>query len=155
MASAKWVLVGAGSLGVALAATTGLAERAPRVSAIPLVSSHQTPGQTSAAPKPAQPAAAAPDLAKIVPTYCINCHNDELKRGDLSFVKFDLAKAGQNQEVVEKMIRKLQAGMMPPPGARRPTPDTYAAFITTLESKMDAAVAYDLAGKVLMVEVAK
>jgi hypothetical protein len=103
------------------------------------VSSHQTPSQTSAAQKPATPAAAAPDLTKIVPTYCINCHNDELKRGDLSFVKFDLAKAGQNQVVVEKMIRKLQAGMMPPPGARRPTPDVYAAFINTLESRMDAA----------------
>ncbi|HEY7475494.1 MAG TPA: DUF1587 domain-containing protein, partial [Vicinamibacterales bacterium] len=124
-----------------MAATTGLAERAPRVSSVSPVSSHQTPSQTSAAQKPATPAAAAPDLTKIVPTYCINCHNDELKRGDLSFVKFDLAKAGQNQVVVEKMIRKLQAGMMPPPGARRPTPDVYAAFINTLESRMDAAAA--------------
>ena len=90
MASAKWVLVSAGSLAVALAATTGLAERAPRPSSIPLVSSHQsTSTQTPAAPKTqtaAPAAAAAPDLTKLVPTYCINCHNDDLKRGDLSFV---------------------------------------------------------------------
>jgi hypothetical protein len=145
MASAKWVLVSAGSLAVALAATTGLAERAPRKSSIPLVSSHQSPAtQKPAAPKTqtaAPAAAAAPDLTKIVPSYCINCHNDELKRGDLSFVKFDLARAGQNQEVVEKMIRKLRAGMMPPPGSRRPPPETYAAFISTLEGKMDIAAA--------------
>ena len=143
MASAKWVLVSAGGLAVALAATTGFAQRAPQPSSIPLVSSHQsTSPQTPAAPKTqtaAVAAAAAPDLAKIVPTYCINCHNDDLKRGDLSFVKFDLARAGENQEVVEKMIRKLQAGMMPPPGSRRPTPEIYAAFIATLETKMNAA----------------
>ncbi len=142
MASAKWVLVGAGSLGVALAATTILAERSPRVSSMPLVSSHQsTAAQTPAtkAPQAVTPAAAGPDLTKIVPTYCINCHNDELKRGDLSFVKFDLAKAGQNQEVVERMIRKLAAGMMPPPGSRRPTPEVYQAFLTNLETRMDSA----------------
>ena len=111
MASAKWVLVGAGSLGVALAATTILAERAPRASSLPLVSSHQTTTpQAPATPRTPQtaPVAAAPDLAKIVPTYCINCHNEELKRGDLSFVKFDLARASENQEVVERMIRKLR-----------------------------------------------
>ncbi len=111
MVSAKWVLVSAGSLGVALAATTGLAERSPRVSSMPLVSSHQTTSsQAPATPRTPQTTAApaAPDLTKIVPTYCINCHNDELKRGDLSFVKFDLTRASQNQEVVERMIRKLR-----------------------------------------------
>jgi hypothetical protein len=142
MASAKWVLVSAGGLGVALAATTLLAERSPRASIFPVLSAHQTAtSQTATPPRPtAQPAAAAaPDLTKIVPQYCINCHNDELKRGDLSFAKFDLAQAGQNQEVVEKMIRKLAAGMMPPPGSRRPTPEIYQTFLRTLEGKMDAA----------------
>ena len=144
MVSAKWVLVSAGSLGVALAATTGLAERSPRVSSMPLVSSHQTTSaQAPATPRTPQTTAApaAPDLTKIVPTYCINCHNDELKRGDLSFVKFDLTRASQNQEVVERMIRKLAAGMMPPPGSRRPTPELYQAFLTSLEGKMDTAAA--------------
>jgi hypothetical protein len=128
---------------VALAATTLLAERSPRASTFPLLGAHQTStSQTSTTPRtaqPAAPAATAPDLTKIVPQYCINCHNDELKRGDLSFAKFDLAQAGQNQEVVEKMIRKLAAGMMPPPGSRRPTPEVYQTFLRTLEGRMDAA----------------
>jgi hypothetical protein len=37
------------------------------------------------------------------------------------------------------MIRKLKAGMMPPPGARRPDAATIKTFVETLEAKMDAA----------------
>jgi hypothetical protein len=135
------MLVSAGSLGVALAATTGLAERAPTASPIPFISSHEQAAGAPAKQAPAPPAAAAAaqPLDQITSKFCINCHNEELKRGDLSLVSFDLSKAGQNAEVVEKMIRKLQAGMMPPPGSRRPDPQTYAAFISALESKVDAA----------------
>ena len=39
------------------------------------------------------------------------------------------------------MIRKLQAGFMPPPLAPRPDAATYAALITALESDVDAAAA--------------
>ena len=42
------------------------------------------------------------------------------KTGGLSLAAFDVAHAAQNAEVAEKMIRKLQAGMMPPP--RRAAP---------------------------------
>ena len=144
MASAKWLLVSAGSVGVALAATTGLAERAPVGSPIAFVSSHDQAATPAAkppqAPAPAAAAATQP-LDTITSKFCINCHNDELKRGDLSLVNFDLSKAAQNAQVVEKMIRKLQAGMMPPPGSRRPDPQTYAAFISALETKVDAAAA--------------
>jgi hypothetical protein len=39
--------------------------------------------------------------------------------------------------VVEKMIRKLRAGMMPPAGAKRPDADTLAALTGALEARMD------------------
>ena len=39
------------------------------------------------------------------------------------------------------MIRKLRAGMMPPPGVRRPDADVLNAFVTSLETKVDAAAA--------------
>ena len=39
------------------------------------------------------------------------------------------------------MIRKLRAGMMPPPGAKRPEPATLAALAGALETRMDAAAA--------------
>jgi hypothetical protein len=37
------------------------------------------------------------------------------------------------------MIRKLRAGMMPPPGAPRPSADTLEALVTTLETRVDEA----------------
>jgi hypothetical protein len=37
------------------------------------------------------------------------------------------------------MIKKLRAGMMPPPGAERPAPATIDALASTLETRLDAA----------------
>ena len=51
---------------------------------------------------------------------------------------FDIAKAGQEADVSERMIRKLQASMMPPPGMPRPEPAAYQGFIRTLETAVDA-----------------
>jgi hypothetical protein len=87
------------------------------------------------------PVAAASDLNDLVQTYCGDCHNDQLKRGSVSFDHFDIAKIGDNAELAEKMIRKLQAGMMPPPGQDRPDPAEYAKLVSTLEAKADAASA--------------
>src|SRR4029077_3649879 len=39
--------------------------------------------------------------------------------------------------LAEKMIQKLRAGMMPPPGAPRPGPDTLLALVSTLEREVD------------------
>ena len=39
------------------------------------------------------------------------------------------------------MIRKLRAGMMPPPGARRPDAAALDALVDALETRIDAAAA--------------
>jgi hypothetical protein len=59
----------------------------------------------------------------------------------LSLASFDVAHAAQNAEVAEKMVRKLQAGFMPPPLAPRPDPATHAALVAALETTLDAAAA--------------
>ena len=46
-----------------------------------------------------------------------------------------------NGELTEKMIRKLRAGMMPPPGAQRPEPAVIQAMATSFESRMDKLAA--------------
>ena len=97
---------------------------------------------TAEAQRPARPAPAAPSPAEfneLVDTYCVDCHNDQMKRGSISFEHFDIAKTGTNWELTERMIRKLQAGMMPPPGQERPNPVAYAALIANLEARADAA----------------
>jgi cytochrome c5 len=75
----------------------------------------------AAAPMTAQraPAAAAPPLApseRTLDQYCVTCHNDRLKTSNLSLEKLDLPTAGDHAELWEKVIRKLRAGVMPPPG---------------------------------------
>jgi hypothetical protein len=88
----------------------------------------------------AAPTAVAPS-ADVVKQYCVGCHSEKGKAGGLSLVNFDAAQADQNAEIAERMIRKLRAGMMPPPGARRPDAATLSAFTTSLEAKIDAAAA--------------
>ncbi len=77
----------------------------------------------------------------VVDRYCTRCHSDRRLTGNLSLEAFDIANAGENGAVAEKMIRKLRAGMMPPPGARRPSIDSLDALMLTLESTMDGLAA--------------
>ena len=77
----------------------------------------------------------------LVDQYCIWCHDDVEKSGDLSMSGLDLAEVGQNTEIVEKMIRKLRAGMMPPLGQPRPDARTLEAFVTSMEGGVDRVAA--------------
>jgi len=84
---------------------------------------------------------AAADQNAIVKRYCATCHSDARKTGGLSLGSFDVAKAAQNAEVAERVIRKLQAGLMPPPSSPRPDPDSYGALVSAIERQVDTAAA--------------
>ena len=73
----------------------------------------------------------------LVKRYCAGCHSERGKAGNLSLASFDLAKAGHQADVAERMIRKMQASMMPPPGMPRPDPAAYQKLITSLETTVD------------------
>src|SRR5437867_4394702 len=77
--------------------------------------------------------------AVLVKQYCAGCHSEKGRSGGLSLAAFDPSQAEQNAETIEKMIRKLRAGMMPPPGARRPEPEALEQFVTALETEVDTA----------------
>ena len=83
----------------------------------------------------------ADSLTRIVQRYCVICHNDVALTGNLSLQDFDVAAAPRMAETAEKMIVKLRAGMMPPPGMPRPTGDTLLALVESLESRIDEAAA--------------
>ena len=100
------------------------------------------PGSIQAFPAPDPPLLASPDptaLTEVVARYCTRCHNERSLRGNLSLEGFDVARADEHAETAERMIRKLRAGMMPPPGARRPAGDTLTALAQQLEEIVDAA----------------
>ncbi|MEM7415711.1 MAG: DUF1592 domain-containing protein [Gemmatimonadota bacterium] len=82
-------------------------------------------------------AAADVDPNALVERTCVRCHSDARLRGNLSLEGFDIADASTNAEVIERMIRKVQAGMMPPPGVRAPAGDTLQQFVDGLEEVMD------------------
>ena len=124
------VVLGTAIVCLALAASTGSAQKPPAARNRPtLVSSD------ASVPSSSQ------DHGAVLRRYCVACHNDKVKTGGLSLASFDVARAARNADVAERMIRKLQAGMMPPPGVPRPDEATYAALITALETRVDAAAA--------------
>ena len=63
-------------------------------------------------------------LTDVVKKTCAGCHSEQRKQGNLSLQGFDMANINGSPELAEKMIGKLRAGMMPPPGRPKPGGDT-------------------------------
>src|SRR5438094_4413115 len=94
--------------------------------------------------KPPQPPAAAGSAQTqraVLDQYCVTCHNDRTKRANLTLEKLDLTTAGDHPELWEKVIRKLRAGVMPPPGMRRPALKEYEGLRDWLETEIDQKAA--------------
>src|SRR5262249_43403300 len=99
---------------------------------------------TAIRPVPAHATAARPvnrsaEARDVIEESCLTCHDNDKQKGDLSLETFDPAKAEARADVAEKMVKKLRAGMMPPPGADRPPDASVELLVTTLENRLDAA----------------
>lgn len=93
-------------------------------------------------PSPAsenQPGFSAEAMQEAVNTYCLACHNDALATAGLSLQSIDFRAPGVHAEVLEKVVRKLRAHMMPPAGMPRPPFASYAVMTDWLESELDQA----------------
>src|SRR5262249_26488900 len=77
----------------------------------------------------------------LVNQYCITCHNEKLKTGDLMLDKLDLEHVGAQAETWEKVVRKVRAGLMAPAGAPRPQRAALDAFAEAVEHALDRAAA--------------
>jgi hypothetical protein len=73
--------------------------------------------------------------------YCVTCHNDRLKTSNLSLEHLDFATIGDHPDVWERVVRKLRAGVMPPPDIRRPALADYEALRDFLEAELDRKAA--------------
>lgn len=97
------------------------------------------PQRTSAAQTPPAQAAdpnAFPERA-VLSKYCVTCHNQRRKTAGLALDQVDAPAAGTHGAVWEKVVRKLRAGAMPPPGSPRPDQATYDTVATSLETTLD------------------
>jgi hypothetical protein len=133
---ATWVVV------LALVASRPLASASPQASAA-------TPAPR---PAPSMPRAATASTAAATPTpgqldagllkqYCITCHNQRTKTGNLALDGVDTQNIPAGADVWEKVVRKVRAGMMPPTGAPKPPKAALDAMVAHLESTLDASAA--------------
>lgn len=97
------------------------------------------PSRLDVLPVSPQSSPSPDDLNTVIRRNCILCHNARTLNGNLSLEGFDVATAHERAETTEKMIVKLRAGMMPPPGSRRPDPATLLTLVETLEATVDRA----------------
>ena len=96
-------------------------------------------GQTPAPPRGAPAQLSSEQARALLDRYCVSCHNDRLKTQNLSLQGLDLAKVADHAEVWEKVIRKMRAGVMPPPDTPRPPLAEYEALRDWLEAAVDGA----------------
>ena len=106
-----------------------------------VVGAFQAPALRASTARAARPAPVAPPDAALVKQYCVGCHNDRTKTGDLSLEGRDPAAAAADPEVWERVLRKLRVGLMPPATARPLDAGARAGFIHALEGTIDAAAA--------------
>jgi mono/diheme cytochrome c family protein len=97
----------------------------------------------------AQPQSTAPPPPRAVfDTYCIGCHNQRAKIGGLALDALDLTDVSPHAEVLEKVVRKLRTGAMPPAGRPRPDKALSESVTSWLEASLDrASVAHPNPGR--------
>ena len=112
----------------------------------PQAATSQTLAQVAPpAPAPATSTADAPRAAEphrqVVTRYCVTCHNQRLKTGNLALDGMDWASIPRDGDVWEKVVRKLRTGAMPPQGAPKPAGTATDDLAAWLETELDRAAA--------------
>jgi cytochrome c551/c552 len=69
--------------------------------------------------------------------YCSACHNNQVRTAGLSLESV----APSQTDILEKVLRKLRSGEMPPAKMPAPSPDERRALVASLESQLDRAAA--------------
>jgi len=121
MSGAATALLSGGIAGVLTASTLVLTAAA-----------RQPPASTAQQPGPHQ---------VLVSRYCLSCHNERLKSGQLALDAVVATDPGDHPEVWEKVVRKMRARQMPPIGLPRPDESAYDAAVASLETSLDRAAA--------------
>jgi hypothetical protein len=85
----------------------------------------------------------APTVRQFVTQYCIACHNERTKTAGLTLETMDFQNLPAGADVWEKVIRKVQVGMMPPAGVRHPDAATRGALVAALSIALDQGALAD------------
>ena len=115
-----------------------LATVAGGVRAVRVEAAQANPGNPAATTAPASTSTGAANRA-LAERYCFGCHNQRLKTAGLALDSLDFDHVSASAETWEKVIAKLRAGSMPPPGRPRPDSATARAMAISLEHELDRA----------------
>ncbi len=97
-------------------------------------------GLQSPALAPSHPLPRSPHRA-VLDRFCVTCHNARLRTAGLQLDTADIEHPEGNAAVWEKVLHKLRAREMPPPGPPHPDDATYDSLANYLERALDAAAA--------------
>jgi hypothetical protein len=103
------------------------------LNSVPAGAARQNEVRTGPSPSPAR------TIREFTNQYCVGCHNERLKTAGLALDSRDYEHLAADAEVWEKVIRKVQVGMMPPGGVPQPDPATRRAVVTALAGALDEA----------------
>jgi hypothetical protein len=111
----------------------------------PLLAGLPTSSQAQDLPSGPEKGARVPEIKvsveQFVTQHCIDCHNKDDKRAGLALDAISSENVDAHARIWEKVVRKLVARQMPPPGKPRPDERTYESFIAALEAALDCAAA--------------
>ncbi len=102
----------------------------PRLAAVLFLLGLSVFGQTAAQKPPHL-------LEDTVNDYCLDCHNDGSKTAGVTLEHVSSANAGAQAALLERVLHKLRAGEMPPPGNDAPDKAQRAALVQWLETELD------------------
>ena len=83
--------------------------------------------------------APSPAPKALIDQYCVGCHNQKLHTAGLDLEALSAAAPGDHAEAWEKVIARLRARSMPPPGRPRPDAAAYRAAAGVIEQDIDRA----------------
>jgi mono/diheme cytochrome c family protein len=137
---------------IALASATlhGGQAQQPQGAQRPASASPAAPTPSAATPARPVPIASTPRQApamavaaqrQLLDQYCVTCHNNRAKTGGVVLDTVDLTNVGPHAELLEKAVRRVRAGLMPPNGAARPDAATLTSLAAGLEASLDRAAA--------------
>ena len=76
-------------------------------------------------------------MRAMVKTYCLDCHDSSVTKGDLNIEAILADDTTQHIKIWEDVVRRLSARQMPPAGKKRPDEATYQSALKTLETTLD------------------
>jgi hypothetical protein len=86
----------------------------------------------------AQSPAPTPENQALVKRYCVGCHNNQLKTAGVTLQGLDLSTVSDKGELLERVLRKVKTGQMPPAGMPHPNAAASKDFSQWLEGALDA-----------------